>query len=134
MDLKSNQLMKTDKGLPNFQQWEIDESNMTKLNNSNRVYRKCFSGKCPPVVNDTLTKKKQNRKRQNFLSKQLQDEKLSAIWVDKGRARRLKVLEAELKELKTKIAVASGKMHHTEQENNFKKISMSIKNLEAMDK
>lgn len=106
---------------------------MKKLNTANRVYRKCFSGKCPPAV-DRFTDMCRQRKLKNFTSKQLRDRKLAEIWVENGRIRRLKALEAEMKELKTKIVVASGKTHLDEQDKNFARISHSIENLETMDK
>lgn len=112
--------------------WEIDDLNMKNLNTANRLYRKCFSGKCPPAI-DRFSPLRRQRRQKNFISKKLQDRKLGEIWVENGRTRRLKALEAEMKEVKTKIVVASGKTHLVEQEKNFKRISLSIRNMETMD-
>lgn len=121
---------------PKLEQSEIDALNMEELNKANRLYRKCFAGKCPPAV-DPYAKKTPKviraKKLKRFISKRFQDKNLCKVWVENGRIRRLKALEVETKELKTKIIVASGKTHLLEQEKNFKQITLSIKNMERMD-
>lgn len=118
-----------------FNQREIDEANMKDLNKANRFYRKCFAGKCPPPQDRHVKTRKPiyQTKPKNFVSKKLQDKKLSQIWIESGRTRRIRIMEAELIELDTKIAVASGRTHMKDRENNFKAITRHIKEMEEMD-
>jgi septal ring factor EnvC (AmiA/AmiB activator) len=111
---------------------EIDAMNMKELNQANRYYRKCLSGKCPPVV-DRRAKITLRKRPKNLISKIIQDKKLSLIWVESGRDRRCKIMEAELMELNKRIKVAKGKTHRTVHENNFKAIERAIKDIEKMN-
>lgn len=116
-----------------LEQWEIDEINMMNLNDANRMYRKCIAGKCPMPKDNRSKKVRGKKKSKNLTSSKRQDKNISAIWVEKGRDHRFKILEDELKELDTKIAVAAGKTHLNDHEKNFKAITHTIKEMETMD-
>lgn len=112
-------------------QHDIDVINMKELNQANRFYRKCLAGKCPPVV-DRRTKVVKKKKQKKFVSTNLQDKKLSHIWVALGRAHRFEIMEAKLREYDTSIAVASSKLYQMERENDFKIIERTIKEIEEV--
>jgi coiled-coil domain-containing protein 63/114 len=57
---------------------------------------------------------------------------LGKTWVEKGRALRINILDHELIEMRTKVAVASAKTHIKEQVKNFKWIERNIKEIETM--
>lgn len=121
-----------------LEQWEIDEINMKDLNDANRLYRKCVSGKCPPPLDrrSKVTRKivqPSKKKPKKFVSSKLHDKSLAKVWVEKGRDHRWKILENELKELDIKITVATGKHHLTDHEKNFKAITEVIQDMETMD-
>lgn len=121
-----------------LEQGEIDETNMKDLSTANRLYRKCVSGKCPQPI-DRRSKQTQKvaearrKKPKKLVSSKRQDMFLSKLWVEKGRDHRWKVLEHELKELDTKITVATAKHYLTDHEKNFKGITETIKDMESMD-
>lgn len=118
-----------------LEQWEIDGNNMKELNDANRLYRKCVSGKCPPQIEQRSKAQKVVRPRKNprFISSKRQDKSLAKVWVEKGRDHRWKNLEDELKELNTKISVATAKHYMTDHERNFKAIGDTIKEMSTMD-
>lgn len=128
MDDCGNQLKKNE-GQETRTQKEIDEEWMEKLNDANRTYRKCVAGKCPLPLNTLNTVKKQTK----FASSKRCDKKLSIVWKESGRSRRLRILEQELNELNTKIGVASGKTYMDERDKNFKGIVDNIEAMELMD-
>ena len=113
-------------------QMEIDVMNMQELNQANRLYRKCFAGKCPPVF-DRRPKILIRKKPKKLLSKKIQDQRLAFIWTEIGRAHRFKFMETEISELDKKIKVATGKTHQTSHENNFKGIGKAITEIEDFD-
>lgn len=110
-------------------QHDIDFIKMKELNQANRHYRKCLAGKCPPVVDRRVGLVKKTKR---FVSKKLQDKKLSNIWVALGRAHRFKIMEAKLLEIDTKITVASSKPYQMERENDFKIIERTVKEIEDL--
>lgn len=111
-------------------QMEIDVMNMKELNQANRLYRKCLTGKCPPVLDKRVVKVVVKRKPKKFLSKKIQDERLAFIWTEIGRAHRFKFMETEISELEKRIKVAAGKTHRMVHESNFKSIERAIKDIE----
>lgn len=133
MDEQTNQLNDDDDRVSRIpEQWEIDEINMKDLNEANRFYRMCVAGKCPPP-SDRAQKHAPKKNQKRFVSTKRQDKKLAAVWIDSGRARRTKLLEAELKEVRLQIAVASAKTHTDQQEKNFKEIKQIISKMNEMD-
>lgn len=119
-----------------LEQYKIDEKNMKDLNFANRCYRKCVAGKCPPLHDrhaKTAPTPSIKMRPKTFASKKFQDKVLKQVWKESGRDRRMRILERDLKELDTKIAVASGKTHVTAQENNFKAIVHNIKEIEEIN-
>lgn len=121
-----------------LEQWEIDEINMKNLNDANRLYRKCVSGKCPPPTeirsnHNNGAVQPSKAKPENLITSKRQDKSLSKVWVEKGRDHRWKALKDELRELNTKISVATGKQHLTDHEKNFKAITGTIKDIESTD-
>lgn len=117
-----------------LEQWEIDEINMINLNDANRLYRKCITGKCPPIQDNRSKKNiRSQKKSKNLTSSKRHDKKNSVVWMEKGRNHRFKILEDELRELDKKILVATGKTHLNDHENNFKAITHTIKEMETMD-
>lgn len=122
-----------------LEQWEIDEINMKDLSAANRLFRKCASGKCPPLlekvkkIDMVQVKPKKKKKKQNFTSSKFHDKKLSQIWITTGRDHRYKVLEGDLRELDIKIKVATGRTHLKDHEKNFKAITLTITEIESID-
>lgn len=122
-----------------LEQSEIDEINMRDLSAANRLFRKCISGKCPPLVekvkniNMPREKPRTRTKKPNFTSNKLQDKRLIKIWVTTGRGHRYKALENDLRELNIKIKVATSQIHLRDHETNFKAIKRTISKIETMD-
>jgi predicted nucleic acid-binding Zn-ribbon protein len=138
MDEQTNQFNDDDDRVSRIlEQWEIDENYMKDLSEANRFYCKCVAGKCPPPFDrkQKFAKKPPQpvKKPKNFVSSKLQDKKLAKIWVEKGRARRIKLLENELNKVRLQIAVATAKTHIEEQEKNFKGIAHLIEKMDEMD-
>lgn len=143
MDESGNQLdaeeqIEIDERIPEqvSKQLEIDELNMKDLNEANRLYRKCVAGKCPPPLErstkNAIKVPTKPKKPKNFTSPKLQDRKLSQIWLGNGRSQRINMLEQELEDVNTMIAVAAGKTHIVEQEKNFAAVRKSIDGMAEM--
>lgn len=116
-----------------FEQREIDEMNMKELSAANRLYRKCVAGKCPPLIEYHMRgigiKKLKTRKQK----KQETEQFLAKVWKESGRSHRIQIMQAELLELDTKIAVASGTTLTKTHECDFKAITNHIEDIESMD-
>ena len=116
-----------------LEQWEIDEINQAEINEAQRNYRKCVSGKCP-VMKEKKNKfekkpEKQRtlKKKKNFTNTKRIDKILATEWKDKGRDHRFEILEDELKELDIKLNVVRGFPHVHNHENDFESIEKHIK-------
>lgn len=135
MDELNNQPSKESRVSSLLNQWEIDEINVKNLNKTSRFLQKCMVGKCPSPLKRgvKVVKLLAPRKPKQFVSSEHQDVSLAKIWVEKGRARRIKLLEDELREVRLQIAVASARTHVDEQEKNFKGIAHLITSMEEMD-
>lgn len=116
-----------------FDQSKIDDTNMKNLNIANRAYRKCLRGKCPPVDQTKKPAVLLRRRKKHLKTQQYRDFQLAKVWKEIGRNNRMKNLEKEVQELRTKIAVAESKVHVVEQEKNFKIIKEKIKEIEMLD-
>lgn len=121
-----------------LEQWEIDDINQAEINEAQRNYRKCVSGKCP-VVKEKKNKfeKKTDKqimsmKKKNFTNTKRIDKILALEWKDKGRDHRFEILEEELKELNIKLSVVRGFPHVQDHENDFESIERLIKYQEAL--
>lgn len=108
------------------EQMQKDTVKQRMLSEWQRRYMKCSHGKCAPILTEQAKLKRRymlrNRKI-NVLSKKRHDDKLSRIFVEKGRDKRIKALEKEVNELDLKLNAANGKLYLKENEENFKKIA-----------
>lgn len=102
-----------------------DELNQKSITASQGRYMKCARGRCPQSANHLLIRIKRltERHEENQLNVKTHDQKLNRIFVEKGRKKRMKILKAEVAEMKLQLNVASGKLHLTEIEDNYKKIA-----------
>lgn len=120
-----------------LEQWEIDDINQAEINEAQRNYRKCVSGKCPVVKEkrNKFEKKTENQrmsmKLKNFTNTKRIDKILALEWKDKGRDHRFEILEEELKELNIKLNVVHGFPHVHNHESDFESIERLIKFQEA---
>lgn len=110
------------------EQSQIDLNRMRELNKANRLYRKCIFGKCP--TEDSWISQK---KRIISISKKALDSKLTHVWSNKGRKRRLKNLSKEISDLELKIRVATAKPYVKERETDFHAIEERIKNIKTKE-
>lgn len=120
-----------------FEQWEIDDINQAEINEAQRNYRKCVSGKCPVMKEKNKFGKKPEmlknpKKKKNFTSQRRIDKSLALDWKDKGRDHRFKILKDELEELNIKLNVVRGFPHVHDHESDFESIEKHIKFQEAL--
>lgn len=109
-----------------LEQSQIDEIQMKKLNNANRLYRKCISGKCPKGDLMALEPEKKTAKDQL-------DENLKEIWSKRGREHRLRDLKADIAELEIKLEVATSKPYVVSREKDFESIKKHIEGIKRKE-
>ncbi|XP_070507559.1 coiled-coil domain-containing protein 63-like [Chironomus tepperi] len=73
------------------------------------------------------------RRKVNYLNTKIQDEKLSRIFINTGRKKRIEILRAEVYDLDLRLKVASGKLHMKETEDNYREIERNLRLQEEMD-
>ncbi|CRK87804.1 CLUMA_CG001570, isoform A [Clunio marinus] len=112
-------------------QSKIDEINMKRLNDANRLYRKCISEKCPSLMKRTSRHRK---KIQKFTSKKHQNRVLVKIWKEKGIERKIRFYNDTLNKLEKGIKVASAKPYIVDNENHFKAIESYCNKMQDMEK
>lgn len=121
-----------------LEQWEIDDINQAEINEAQRNYRKCVSGKCP-VVKEKKNKFENKQQNQRRLKKKIcthakhQKKVLALEWKDKGRDHRFEILEDELKELDIKLNVVRGITHVQDHEKDFELIEKHVKVQEIIE-
>lgn len=99
------------------------------LSDCQRRYMKCSNGKCVPILNEQAKQMRRymlRHRKINVLSKKKHDDKLSRIFVEKGREKRIKALEKEVYELDLRLNAANGKLYLKENEENFRKIAENL--------
>lgn len=106
-----------------------DEAKQKAISESQRRYMKCSHGKCAPVLSEHAKRMRRyqlkNRK-VNFVCKKKHTKKLTKIFAEKGRDKRIEILEQEVHELDLKLKAAKGKLYLKENEENFKKIEENL--------
>jgi predicted RNase H-like nuclease (RuvC/YqgF family) len=113
-----------------IEQSQIDLNRMRELNKANRLYRKCIFGNCPTQDNTRIL---QNKERFVSISKKALDSKLTQVWSNKGRKRRLRNLSNEISDLELKIKVATAKPYTKERESDFYAIEERIKRIKTKE-
>ncbi|CAG9806902.1 unnamed protein product [Chironomus riparius] len=113
-----------------------DVINQKNLNSIQRSYVKCAKGKCPALMSEHARRLHRlflkNRK-VNYLNTKKQDKKLSRIFIDTGRKKRIEILQAEVYDLDLRLKVASGKLHTKETEDNYREIERNLRLQEEME-
>jgi len=113
-----------------------DAKNQKNLSSVQRNYVKCTKGKCPAMMSENekrLHRLYLKNRKVNFLSKKKHDKKLSRIFVEIGRKKRIEILQAEVNDLDLRLKVASGKLHMKETEDNYRKIERNLRLQEEME-
>ncbi len=126
INLESN--LKIDPKLIN-EQLLRDEVKQNAISDSQRRYMKCSHGKCVPVLSEQgkrLRRHQLKNKKVNYVNKKRHIKKLNRIFTERGREKRIKILEDEVYELDLKLKTASGKLYWKENEENFKKIQENL--------
>lgn len=127
MDLEKDEKSQQDEVASiHFDQSQIDEFRMKKLNTANRLYRKCISGKCPK--NDILVEETKKKS-----PKDLIETKLKTIWSEKGRTHRMRDLQMEITELETRLGVATSKPYVMSREKDFIAIGERIEGIKSKE-
>lgn len=106
-----------------------DEAKQKGISDSQRRYMKCSHGKCVPVLSDHAKRMRRYQLRNrkvNYVNKKKHIKKLNRIFAEKGREKRIKILEEEVHELDLKLRAANGKLYLKENEENFKKIEENL--------
>lgn len=106
-----------------------DEAKQKAISESQRRYMKCSHGKCVPVLSELEKRMRRYQLRNrkvNYVNKKKHIKHLNRIFAEKGREKRIKILEAEVHELDLKLRAAKGKLYLKENEENFKKIEENL--------
>jgi hypothetical protein len=106
-----------------------DEAKQNAISDSQRRYMKCSHGKCVPVLDEHAKRMRRYQLRNrkvNYMNKKKHIKKLNRIFAEKGREKRIKILEAEVHELDLKLRAANGKLYLKENEENFMKIEENL--------
>lgn len=106
-----------------------DEAKQKAISDSQRRYMKCSHGKCVPVLSEHAKRMRRYQLRNrkvNFTNKKKHIKKLNRIFAEKGREKRIKILEDEVHELDLKLMAAKGKLYLKENEENFMKIEENL--------